>query len=57
MHQIILQTGEEFLASGREFRLKMIANAAGGLLPSLAQRLLDTFHANVLPSYGMTGKL
>jgi len=32
----------------------MIANAAGGLLPSLAARLRDTFGANVLPSYGMT---
>lgn len=32
----------------------MIANAAGGLLPSLAVQLRDTFKANVLPSYGMT---
>jgi acyl carrier protein len=54
MHQIILQVGEEFLRSGSVFRLKMIANAAGGLLPSLAERLRETFHANVLPSYGMT---
>jgi hypothetical protein len=34
--------------------LRMIANAAGGLLPSLAQKLRATFGANVLPSYGMT---
>ena len=32
----------------------MIANAAGGLLPSLAQQLKATFGAVVLPSYGMT---
>lgn len=32
----------------------MIANAAGGLLPSLALQLRDTFGASVLPSYGMT---
>lgn len=32
----------------------MIANAAGGLLPSLAVLLRDTFGASVLPSYGMT---
>jgi acetyltransferase-like isoleucine patch superfamily enzyme len=32
----------------------MIANAAGGLLPSLAQDLRTMFGANVLPSYGMT---
>ena len=32
----------------------MIANAAGGLLPSLAEKLRETFQANVLPSYGMT---
>lgn len=36
-------------------KLKMIANAAGGLLPSLAQEMRDTFGgAAVLPSYGMT---
>ena len=32
----------------------MIANAAGGLLPSLAHQLKETFGAVVLPSYGMT---
>eukprot|EP00977_Amphora_coffeiformis_P011081 scaffold2655_cov179-Amphora_coffeaeformis.AAC.14 len=54
MHQIILQTGEEYLQDGSKYPLKMIANAAGGLLPSLAERLRETFCANVLPSYGMT---
>ena len=33
----------------------MICNAAGGLLPSLAVELRDTFGgAAILPSYGMT---
>jgi len=60
MHQIILQTGQEFIekAEGEKqpYKLKMIANAAGGLLPSLAIQLRNTFgNAYVLPSYGMTG--
>ena len=66
MHQIIISTGKENIKArvgGRESnlrekvshpRLRMIANAAGGLLPSLATELRKTFHANVLPSYGMT---
>jgi acyl-CoA synthetase (AMP-forming)/AMP-acid ligase II/carbonic anhydrase/acetyltransferase-like protein (isoleucine patch superfamily) len=62
MHQIILQTGRQPLddSSGvthelqTSHKLRMIANAAGGLLPSLARELQKTFHANVLPSYGMT---
>jgi len=55
VHQIILQTGKSLLEERiKTFSLKMIANAAGGLLPSLAQELRDTFKAAVLPSYGMT---
>jgi hypothetical protein len=35
--------------------LRLIANAAGGLLPALAVELRQTFNqATVLPSYGMT---
>ena len=41
-------------ADGGGRHLRMIANAAGGLLPSLAQELRASFGANVLPSYGMT---
>jgi acyl-CoA synthetase (AMP-forming)/AMP-acid ligase II/acetyltransferase-like isoleucine patch superfamily enzyme len=52
MHQLILQTHE--VEDCPAPRLRMIANAAGGLLPSLAVQLRDAFHANVLPSYGMT---
>lgn len=52
MHQLILQLGkaEGFVASdrtGSPHKLRMIANAAGGLLPSLAEEMRDTFGANV----------
>lgn len=52
MHQVILASKPEDLPTVP--RLRMIANAAGGLLPSLAQELRNMFGANVLPSYGMT---
>lgn len=56
MHQMILQTGEQLYGDCRgKFGLKMIANAAGGLLPSLAQEMKDTYKGvHILPSYGMT---
>jgi acetyltransferase-like isoleucine patch superfamily enzyme len=58
MHQLILQTGhaEGYLDRNDEWsKLRMIANAAGGLLPSLARELREAFGgANILPSYGMT---
>lgn len=53
MHQIILQTHEPEICPSPA--LRMIANAAGGLLPSLAVQLRDKFRqAYILPSYGMT---
>jgi acyl-CoA synthetase (AMP-forming)/AMP-acid ligase II/acetyltransferase-like isoleucine patch superfamily enzyme/acyl carrier protein len=52
MHQVILANTPEDLVEVP--KLRMIANAAGGLLPSLARELRKTFRANVLPSYGMT---
>lgn len=63
MHQLILQTGraEGFIEGNGSNetttinpKLRMIANAAGGLLPSLARELQHIFGAAVLPSYGMT---
>ena len=62
MHQVILQTGRQPVDDNSNItleqqtnpKLRMIANAAGGLLPSLARELQKTFKANVLPSYGMT---
>jgi len=58
MHQLILQTGKSdglIDEDGRcQYKLRMIANAAGGLLPSLAKEMMLVFNATVLPSYGMT---
>jgi acyl-CoA synthetase (AMP-forming)/AMP-acid ligase II len=56
MHQIILQTGKSTVGEHtiKTYKLKMIANAAGGLLPSLANEMRSTYGAAVLPSYGMT---
>lgn len=54
MHMsILLESG---LRSGAvaASRLRLVCNAAGGLLPALALRLRDTFQCTVLPSYGMT---
>lgn len=54
MHHALLQQVE-----GRDDPLpvdniRFIANAAGALLPSLAEALRDTFQALILTSYGMT---
>ena len=54
MHHALLQE-----ATRRPFPLpvdniRFIANAAGGLLPVLAQGLRDPFKATILTSYGMT---
>jgi acyl-CoA synthetase (AMP-forming)/AMP-acid ligase II/acyl carrier protein len=38
----------------KDCHLRLVCNAAGGLLPALAARLRDTFGCTVLPSYGMT---
>jgi acyl-coenzyme A synthetase/AMP-(fatty) acid ligase len=56
MHQIILQTGKAAMGEDeiKSYKLKMIANAAGGLLPSLAKEMQKTYGAIILPSYGMT---
>ena len=59
MHQCILEAGLERPESITKSRIKLICNAAGGLLPSLAVRLHQTFSTDqvectVLPSYGMT---
>ena len=53
MHQLILQSHDSKQCPKPQ--LRMIANAAGGLLPSLAVQLREKFNqAYVLPSYGMT---
>ncbi|KAI9209506.1 AMP-dependent synthetase and ligase [Polychytrium aggregatum] len=52
MHHAILQEGGSRDATSCGIR--MIANAGGGLLPSLAEELRRFFACTVLPSYGMT---
>jgi acyl-coenzyme A synthetase/AMP-(fatty) acid ligase len=52
MHQLILQTGRDDNYIDKKtgtcpYSLRMIANAAGGLLPSLANDMMKTFGANV----------
>lgn len=34
--------------------IRFIANAAGALLPALAERMKTTFNCSILPGYGMT---
>ncbi|KAF7975487.1 hypothetical protein HWV62_9401 [Athelia sp. TMB] len=55
LHHAILGSQPEGVLPARDLRIRMICNAAGGLLPSLAVDLRDTFGgAAILPSYGMT---
>ncbi|KAF7357014.1 Peroxisomal-coenzyme a synthetase [Mycena venus] len=54
IHHAILTSQPAGIVPSRDLRIRMIANAAGGLLPSLAVSLKDTFSAVILPSYGMT---
>ncbi|KAI7099510.1 acetyl-CoA synthetase-like protein [Hortaea werneckii] len=59
MHQCILEAATERPETVQKGQIRLVCNAAGGLLPSLACRLRDAFstettHCTVLPSYGMT---
>ncbi|KAJ7173681.1 acetyl-CoA synthetase-like protein [Mycena filopes] len=54
IHHAILSSKPAGIEPLRDLRIRMIANAAGGLLPSLAVSLKSTFEAVILPSYGMT---
>src|SRR5258706_16403646 len=55
MHHAILAARPEAVDASRDTRIRLICNAAGGLLPTLAQELRDVFGGcTVLPSYGMT---
>ena len=61
MHQCILEAADDRPASVEKSQITLVCNAAGGLLPSLAHRIRDTFSRGgggvdcvVLPSYGMT---
>ncbi|KAI9149614.1 putative NRPS-like protein biosynthetic cluster [Paramyrothecium foliicola] len=52
MHHLILSSIRENSITRSNIRL--VCNAAGDLLPSLASQLQQTFKSIVLPSYGMT---
>ncbi|KAG7094621.1 putative NRPS-like protein biosynthetic cluster [Marasmius oreades] len=55
IHNAILSSQPSDIIPSRDLRIRMICNAAGGLLPSLALDLKERFAgAVVLPSYGMT---
>ncbi len=54
MHTLILSEAAVRGDARRASRIRLVCNAAGNLLPSLAGRLGDCFQCTVLPSYGMT---
>lgn len=54
MHTAILEAGVELEDAGKRSCIRFIANAAGGLLPSLASALQKRFQCTILPSFGMT---
>lgn len=54
MHMSILAEGSLRPDILSRCHLRLVCNAAGGLLPALAIRLRDAFKCTVLPSYGMT---
>ncbi|KAH9901810.1 hypothetical protein F4778DRAFT_781700 [Xylariomycetidae sp. FL2044] len=54
MHSLILDEAKRRPEAVVRSRIRLICNAAGGLLPSLAAQLQDVFQCTILPSYGMT---
>ncbi|CAJ0553239.1 Ff.00g117510.m01.CDS01 [Fusarium sp. VM40] len=54
MHSMIVSEASARPEALAKSRIRLACNAAGGLLPSLAYQLRDTFNCVVLPSYGMT---
>ncbi|KAF4611312.1 hypothetical protein D9613_007197 [Agrocybe pediades] len=54
VHQAILASKPEGVLPSKDLSIRLICNAAGGLLPSLASQLRNEFFATILPSYGMT---
>ncbi|ROW09255.1 hypothetical protein VPNG_05812 [Cytospora leucostoma] len=54
MHSLIMAESIHRPRPLRGNNIRLVCNAAGGLLPSLAMQLRDTFGCVVLPSYGMT---
>ncbi|KKA26603.1 hypothetical protein TD95_003413 [Thielaviopsis punctulata] len=53
MHDLIVKAVPSDAVRDKS-RFRLICNAAGGLLPTLAGELQAMFHCTILPSYGMT---
>lgn len=54
MHALILEEANRRGSEVQDNPIRLVCNAAGSLLPSLAAQLRDCFQGIVLPSYGMT---
>ena len=54
MHSTILAEITDRREAHSKSHIRLVCNAAGGLLPSLASQLQQNFDCVVLPSYGMT---
>ncbi|KAI8626107.1 acetyl-CoA synthetase-like protein [Xylariaceae sp. FL1651] len=54
MHSMILEEAKNRTVALQKSKIRLVCNAAGSLLPALAERIRDTFGCIVLPSYGMT---
>ncbi|POS72287.1 peroxisomal-coenzyme A synthetase [Diaporthe helianthi] len=54
MHSLILAESSQRPQALANAQIRLVCNAAGGLLPSLATQIRDTFDCVILPSYGMT---
>ena len=57
MHQAYVEEAASRAKSGTlpsNPGIRFIANAAGALLPALAERMKTTFNCSILPGYGMT---
>ena len=54
MHLMILDEAKFHQEALAKSQVRLVCNAAGCLLPALAERIRDAFKCTVLPSYGMT---
>ncbi|KUL87836.1 hypothetical protein ZTR_03174 [Talaromyces verruculosus] len=54
MHQMVLGEAKHNPDAVNASAIQFVCNAGGGLPPTLAVQLRDTFHCTILPSYGMT---
>ncbi|KAI1421321.1 acetyl-CoA synthetase-like protein [Xylaria sp. FL1777] len=55
MHSMILGERSNRVDALEKSQIRLVCNAAGGLLPALAEQIRDTFQCVVLPSYDRPG--